>query len=226
MSQESLALAYVIGANAHELRERAGLTLDQVSRAARARGLKWSESRVADFEAGRVSSPSINTLLAVVLALNDAGCRDATLPGLMTNISPIQINDALDLWDSDIVRLLEGQRVERALAASNIAPHQLPWKRSTYDRKITHAIEMTDLKGYARVLSAQGATEERVSKKLNVAPSTLAHITTSLWKRCFSEERDRRAGEGANAQKRGQISRAMHAELSTVIEEALRGNRK
>lgn len=225
MSSECVALAQVIGENAYGYRSTAGLTLDQVSRAARARGLRWSESRVADFEAGRVSSPSINTLLAVVLALNDAGCPDATLPGLMKYISPIQINDALELWDSDIVRLLEGQRVERALIASDIAPHQLPWKLTSRDRRVIHAIEMTDLKGHKRILKAQGATEERVSKKLQIAPSTLAHLSMALWKRSFSEERDRRAGEGANAQKRGQISRAMQGELIAVIDGALRVNR-
>ena len=74
--------------------------------------MKWSESRVADFEVGRVA-PSLNTLLAVGLALADAGCAEATLPGLMEYISPIQINDALQLFDSDIVNLLAGQRVER-----------------------------------------------------------------------------------------------------------------
>lgn len=226
MSSQGLALAYVIGANAHELRLGAGLTLDQVSRAARARGLKWSESRVADFEAGRVASPSINTLLAFVLALDDAGCEEATLPALMTYVSPIQINDSLQLFDSDIVKLLEGKRVKRALAASDIAPERLPWKRSPRDRKITHAIEMTDIGGCARILKAQGATEERMSKNLNVAPSTLAHLTTALWKRTFSDERDRRAGEGANAQKRGQISRTMQAELRAAIQGALDGDDK
>lgn len=225
MPLEGVALAHAIGENAYKYRYAAGLTLDQVSRAARARGLKWSESRVADFEAGRVASPSLNTLLAVVLALNDAGCQDATLHGLVAYIAPLKINDTLELLDGDIVRLLKGQRVERAMDADDVAPPELPWKRNTYDRKITHAIEMTDLKRYTRILKAQGATEERVSKKLKIAPSTLAHLTAALWKQSFSEERDRRAGEGANAQKRGQISRAMQSELIAVIDGALRGDR-
>lgn len=65
-----------------------------------------------------------------------------------------------------------------------------------------------------------------MSKALGISLPTLAHMTTALWKRTFSEERDRRAGDGANAQKRGQVSRTMQDELSDAIEEALGGNRK
>ncbi|MDV3136488.1 helix-turn-helix transcriptional regulator [Mycobacterium sp. 29Ha] len=226
MSFPGLALADVIGTNARELRINAGLTLDQVSRAARARGLKWSESRVADFEAGRVASPSINTLLAFVLALSDAGCTDATLPGLVESVSQIQINDSLRLFDSDVVNLFAGQRVERATSASDIAPPQLKWKRSPRDRKISHAIESEDVGLTARLAHRQGATEERMSKALNIAPSTLAILSADLWRRTFTEERDRRAGEDANAQKRGQVSRAMQEELRTAIQKALDGYRK
>lgn len=63
-----------------------------------------------------------------------------------------------------------------------------------------------------------------MSKALRIAPLTLAHITAALWKSTFSEERDRRAGDGANAQKRGQVSRALQLELEVAIEEALSGN--
>jgi transcriptional regulator with XRE-family HTH domain len=225
MATQGLALAFVIGANARELRLDAGLTLDQVSRAARARGLKWSESRVADFEAGRVASPSINTLLAFVLALSDAGCADATLPGLMQNISPIQINDTLQLLESDVVNLLAGERARRALSASEVAPPALSRKLSPRDRKISNALEYEQVGVILRVIRAQGATEERMSKSLRIAPSTLGHLTAALWQRTFSDERDRRAGEGANAQKRGQVSRAMLDELRTAIDEALDGYR-
>src|SRR5271168_1147567 len=87
----ALRLATVIGKNAHRLRTNAKLTLDQVSHAARMRGLNWSESRVADFESGRVA-PNLATLIAVVLALADAGCAKATFPELLRSGLPLQIN--------------------------------------------------------------------------------------------------------------------------------------
>lgn len=225
MSAEGPPLACIIGENAKRYRLDAGLTLDQVSRAARRRGLKWSESRVADFEAGRVTSPSINTLLAFAIALADAGCDEATLPGLVKYVSPMEINESLALWDSDIVNLMKGERVKRALSATDVAPDPSGWRTSPRDRKIKHAFEVR-FQILARVSREQGAAEMRMSKALKVSPSTLAHLTTALWRSTFSEERDRRAGADANAQKRGQVSRAMQAELNEAIQEALDGNRQ
>jgi hypothetical protein len=54
----------------------------------------------------------------------------------------------------------------------------------------------------------------------------LAYLSAALWKGTFSEERDRRAGDGANAQKRGQVSRRMQAELEAAIKAAIDGDDK
>jgi hypothetical protein len=219
METAALPLASVIGANARECRLRAGLTLDQVSVAARARGLKWSESRVADFEAGRVAS-SLNTLLAICLALADAGCTDATLPLLVKYVVPMQINESLQLLDVDVVNLLAGRPVETSESsapAPTDAAELLNWKLSSRDRKIAHRFEVAPAT-LVRVSHAQGAAEARMSKSLGIAPPTLAHLSGALWNRTFSQERDRRAGDGANAQKRGQVSRSMREELKAAIE--------
>ena len=132
--------------------------------------------------------------------------EEATLPKLIEYpATPIQINESLQLLDSDIVNLLEGQRVERALFPSDIAHPALRWRQTPRDRKITNGIDAgEDVALYAKIAKAQGATEERMSKALRISPSTLADLTTALWKSTFSDERDRRAGAGANAQKRGQ----------------------
>jgi transcriptional regulator with XRE-family HTH domain len=222
MTAVNTQLAHVIGLNAKQFRIEAGLTLDQVSRAAQGRGLKWTESRVADFEKGRVASPSLNTLLAFVLALSDAGCPEATLPLLVKNITPMRINDSLELFDQEIGLLLAGKRVTRASNPDDVVAPS-PWRRPQRDRKISSHF-FRSMRHIARVSKAQGAAEVRVSKALNIEPHTLAELTAALWQRTFSEERDRRAGEGANAQKRGQITRALQSELENAIEEALNGN--
>jgi hypothetical protein len=54
----------------------------------------------------------------------------------------------------------------------------------------------------------------------------LACLSAALWKRTFSQERDRRAGEGANTQKRGQVTRQMRAELEAAIEALKHGDDK
>jgi hypothetical protein len=45
----------------------------------------------------------------------------------------------------------------------------------------------------------------------------LAAAMAALWGRTFSAERDNRAGPDANAQRRGQVSRQLKAELQQVI---------
>jgi transcriptional regulator with XRE-family HTH domain len=198
----------VIGKNAHQLRTTAGLTLDQVSIAARMRGLNWSESRVADFESGRVA-PNLATLIAVCLALADAGCADATFPKLLASESPIQINDSPLLSRQQVVRLLSSIPLD-------IEPHEWVLAQQLHLR-----MPMT-----VTVINASGATEERTWKALGLSPAELADWSTALWNRTFSQERDRRDGGGANSQKRGQITRQMRAELQAAIEAAKHGDDK
>lgn len=214
---EELPLATVIGLNARNARKSAGLTLNHVAGAARARGLRWSESRVADFEAGRVT-PNLTTLAAVCLALADLGCPNATLPELVTHPSPVEINESLALWSDDLRNVLSGQPAKK--------PRQRKQRRGRIE--VTDPREQTVLDRYADVHSwlaavnvriAAGATEERVRKSLGISSDLLAAVSTALWKRSFSEERDRRAGAGANAQKRGQVSRRMQAELQAAMTE-------
>ena len=85
-----------------------GKTLDQVSRAARKRGLNWSESRVADFERGKVA-PNLATLVTVCLALGDVGC-EVGLPDLLQSAPTIQVNESLCLSSEHLINLLRGRR--------------------------------------------------------------------------------------------------------------------
>jgi hypothetical protein len=222
-------LASVIGKNAHRLRTNAGVKLDQVSIAARNRGLNWSESRVADFESGRVA-PNLATLIAVVLALQDAGCAAATFPELLRTISrgPIQVNDSMALWNEQVIKLLSGQPAGR--------PDPLGRTRKGVPGSFTElepdeSIISERLPFYspailAAVIKASGASEERTRKALGISSMLLAGLSAALWKRTFSQERDRRAGPEANAQKRGQVSRELRKELQAVIEAATHGDGK
>jgi transcriptional regulator with XRE-family HTH domain len=221
------SLATVIGRNARRLRTKAGLTLDQVSIAARMRGLNWSESRVADFESGRVA-PNLATLIAVCLALAEVGCANATFPELLRSGTPIQINDALLLWNEQVVNLLSGRPAGE--------PNPLGQARKGVPRSFTeleahewliaeqYPISLENWAALSAVTNASGATEERTRKALGISSMLLANLSAAFWQRTFSQERDRRAGEGANAQKRGQVTRQMRAELQNAIEAATNGH--
>ena len=202
-------LASVIGKNARQLRTTAGLTLDQVSIAARRHGLNWSESRVADFESGRVA-PNLATLIAVCLALADAGCAAATFPALLRSESPIQINDSLFLSREQVFDLLGVPRS--------------PLDREAFEWLLAQPIQMMPPTTVNSATKIPGATEERTRKALGISSTELANWSAALWKRTFSQERDRRAGERANAQKRGQVTRQMRAELEAAIKAAKHGD--
>ena len=201
-------LRTVIGKNARLLRTNAELTLDQVSIAARMRGLNWSESRVADFESGKVA-PNLATLIAFCLALADAGCAEATFPELLRSETPIQINDSLLLSKQQVVNLLSGLPGSTMEVGEWVLAQQL-------HRHMPTTVTVIQ----------SGATEKRTWKALGISSTLLADLSAALWNRTFSQERDRRAGKGANAQKRGQVSRQMRKELQAAIEAATHGDDK
>jgi transcriptional regulator with XRE-family HTH domain len=210
----AIRLAEVIGKNAHRLRKAAELTLDQVSIATRKRGLNWSESRVADFESGRVA-PNLATLVAFCLALADAGCAEVAFSELLRSETPIQINDSLLLSSELVVNLLtRGQ-------ASTAPPSRMRMPGIT-----TSVRYLKETGALAELTEPSGATEERTWKALGISETELAELSATLWSKSFSEERDRRAGPGASPQKRGQVSRELRKELQGAIEATPDGDDK
>jgi len=202
---DEVRLAEAVGRNARRLRMDAGLKLDEVAAAARSRGLHWSQSRVADFESGKVA-PNLATLLAVCLALAEAGCTDASVCSLLSSESLVRVNDSLVLSPKQLVALVSGRPPTGAEAADWVAQHVLPYMPKTF----------TIIRG--------SAAEERTRKALGISLPELAELSTKLWKRSFSEERDRRSGQGANAQKLGQVTRQLRYELRAAIEAGSHGN--
>ena len=57
----------------------------------------------------------------------------------------------------------------------------------------------------------------RLAARLGISRDELAALSLRLWRKPFSQERDRLAGPDANKQKRGQVSRTLRAELEKAI---------
>ncbi len=212
------------------MRLSTGLTLDQVAGAARRRGLSWSESRVADFEAGRVA-PNLETLIPYCLALTDISCS-ATPSSLVGPTNQfIALNKTLRLRASDIVKMLSGEAVAKPQRPARSRPMDQTERSAlivdTDERRIAEFyIDDVKLSTLRAIWESSGAAEERMRRSLGISLMLLANLSAALWKRRFSEERDRRAGENANAQMRGRISRQLREELLTAIERARDGVRK
>lgn len=230
MSSKQSALSRLIGSNAKRFRVAAGVTLDDLAVSARRVGLPWTESRVADFEAGR-ASPAIPTVIAVCLALSEAGCHDVSLAALLATTDEIKINDTLTVDGSDLAAWFSGRSVEPAIARlarvhpSNRRDLAIPVNKDGSVRTVTVKREATMAESDAAyaILAVSGSAEERVRKHLGLSKRALAQLCAATWKRSFTAERDARAGEGANAQLRGSIARQLRAELQEAID---RGDRK
>lgn len=179
----------VAGAQARALRKGADKSLEDVAAAARSYGLRWSTGSVSDFESGR-ATPSLPTLLVVVAALGDVIGRPVSLPDdLFGGSGFVAINDKLDSIALEKFRaILSGKPMRLKPAAAG------------------------------GVLQEFRESDMRMCKNIGVSLDIGAAAMAELWGRTFVAERDHRAGPDANAQRRGQISRQLKAELQKSID--------
>lgn len=137
-----------------------------------------------------------------------------------TSESPIQVNDSLRLSGEQVSNLLSGRPAGERLTKLGIDSESLT---TAINKSFESAWPQLEPQ-VARMFMVTGATEERTSKALGIDTTRLADLSAALWKRSFSDERDRRAGEGANAQKRGQVTRQMRTELEAAMKAAKHGD--
>jgi transcriptional regulator with XRE-family HTH domain len=204
----SQPLAEVVGRNCKRLRIEIGLTQDQLAQYARTLGLRWNAAKVGDFEAGR-SAPTFATVLLVGITLHFASARAAMLGPLYGKKRQRVVVTLADLLDGGgLVELTD----ELWVPASGLADvcrgkaFPLDWYKPAVEPETPTSL-----------------TEDRLTKSLGINRSRLADVSFQLWQRTFSEERDRRAGPGANRQKRGRVSRELRAELEKALAD---GNNK
>ena len=232
----SRSLAEVVGANCKRIRTTIGITQDDLARYARDLGLRWNAAKVGDFEAGR-STPAFTTVLTVLLALQTAvldtaqrradaaassGWMDDTgaVVSALPPAPPIEVtlaelvrvpggfvalNDTVDVPGGDLADVCSGEipQLGRVRKKGEQATQPYDWDR-----------RMGDI---SNLLQRSGLTEDRLARRLTIGRARLADESFRLWRSTFSEERDRRAGPGANQQKKGRISRELRAELQKAL---------
>lgn len=204
------SIAEVIGANTRRIRgeHRA----EDLAKAARKVGLNWNTGRVSELEAGRVS-PTIPTIIALLAALRTLTNRSVRLDELLQHDGPIQLNDKLRLPPAKLLDALSNNDFQlRArdlgVSADEVRANVAAGRYGDVDLDLIIQAE-----------SAAGLAEERMAKDLGVRTGTIAHAAVYLWHKTFSEERAQRAGPDANAQKLGQVTRRMKAELRAALDE-------
>ncbi|OBG76248.1 MULTISPECIES: transcriptional regulator [unclassified Mycobacterium] len=228
----SESLGWVVGASCRRIRTQLGITQDDLARYTKGLGLRWTASKVGDFEAGRYA-PTFATVLVVLLALNlaaaDSGEADAggfTLADLLAGNGLVQLTDTLDVPGDHLADVCRGKNFTepgqrkkygftRLRSPGPLRPDEI---RATAKglAKLTEYVEPFAA-GVADVLQRSGLTEYRLAKQLKMSDKELAAHSFALWRSTFSEERDRRAGSDANRQKKGRVSRELRVELERAL---------
>lgn len=232
----SESLSWVVGANCRRIRTTLGMTQDDLARYAKTLGLKWTASKVGDFEAGRYA-PTFATVLVVLLALNlaaadspgrgeDSAIEGFTLADLLAGNGLVALTDTLNVPGDQLADVCRGQNFAetggqkkygfpRQRSPGPLRPDEIRATAKGLAKFIKDSKPFLD--GVAYTVVHSGLTERRLAKQLGMTDTDLAAASFSLWQSTFSEERDRRAGPNANSQKRGRISRDLRAELEKAL---------
>ena len=224
-------LAVVVGRNCSRIRTAAGITQDVLAMHGRRAGLRWTASKVGDFERGR-AAPTFATVLAACSALSAATGTDVTLEDLVASDGFVVLTDRLDPKGAVLVAIVRGERSWRRLRVKDVgySARTAP-DSATLARQLTAAAEQmraesarypwlddAPLDAVTTIQERSGLYEDRLAKRLGISRGLLAAFSWQLWRRSFSAERDERAGPDANAQTRGRISRILQTELRTQLE--------
>ncbi len=187
-------MAQVAGANARKLRRDAHVTLDELAAAASSYGLPWTTGRVGALESGQVKL-DLATLYAVAAALGRTTGRRVAIADLFAGEGQVAVNNQLTVDRAALRAALLGEPVPATFAGTG-----------------TLTTDVVAVHGTLR------ESDMRMCKSIGVDLATGAAAMDRLWGKPFSAERDHRAEPGANAQRKGQISRQLKAELLSIIQ--------
>jgi transcriptional regulator with XRE-family HTH domain len=182
-------IAAVLGINCKRIRrEEARITQDELARAARRVGLKWTASKVRDFEAGR-TAPTFATVLALTAALDSVTGGTVRLADLVSFSGDVTITEDFGPAGDRLADFCSGGT----------------WGRTS--------VLDTDT-----VFDWPGLTEERIAAGLGIGTEELCDVSLRLWNTMFSAQRDRVAGPDASPQRKGRVTRQLKAELVEALD--------
>jgi transcriptional regulator with XRE-family HTH domain len=210
-------VAVVAGRGARMIRTEAGLTLEEVAKCAKYYGLPWTGSRVAAFESGHVS-PTITTFLVVAVVLETLTEKPVALGDLFVGDGRVMLTDTLSIPVPVVKASLEGAAVDVQLEDMKGAREWL------VDALVRGTKQLRDLKvkvdhgKLEAVLSEMRESDLKAARTIGADRINAAAGMAKLWGRTFVAERDSRAGPGANAQKKGRVSRELLEELKAVLD--------
>lgn len=219
--------AVLIGHRIRELRTSNGVTTAQVAEAAGAQGLPWSDSRVSALERGKVAlAPGV--LYVVAGVLSSLLGRDVTVADLVPEDVPMRLTPDLVVSGEQLADAFRGSPVrlpsrDTDLDALVRAALVVDRARAADPRTAWTGAEEMELFDANELLGGHVDALSRADLVVLDAVTPNDHIAglvaaLRLWGATPLVERDRRAPDGANAQKLGRITRELIAELAEAIQ--------
>jgi transcriptional regulator with XRE-family HTH domain len=209
----------VIGANCRRIRTDNHVTQAQLASHARRVGLPWTGSKVGDIESGRHAVP-FAMVLALVLALDNAsgqgrpmrGRPRVTLADLVQSDGYVAVNDDLTPTGEALASVCSGKPWELRGGidtADDVAELLDPAPGVLGERYGMQVGQVADMR------KRSGLAEMRLADRLGVTADHLLGLAWKLWKRPYSEERDRRV-EALRASRR-LVGQALITELQAEL---------
>lgn len=218
----------VVGRNLRSYREHFGLTLAEVSKAARDNGVKWSTGRLTQVEKGE-GAATVELLVVLALTLSDlSGFEVSPLDFLATN-DPVRIGGKaanaadevppLDLTAAAFHAILAGEKHE-------VFPPDMPQEaQEALHADIVEGVKRSAVEygtdvTFEQIEEARKAwslTDERAARKLGIGPKTFTGQCIRVWGHLLSVEVEARSDPGDSPQKRGRVTRVLLDELRRSI---------
>lgn len=215
----------VVGRNVRRIRTDAGLTLDQVASRASSLGLKWTPSRVVELEKGQLAvSFQVMLVLAHVLGqlrgellhlVEFFDGDDWVWVSRTEQVSSVVLKSAVTGHHVNFDDNMAAEDMERVRDRYVEARERLP--------EVPAGVTVADLKFMHDIA---GLADRRAAKKLGMTLDQFLGYAFITWRNSLTNERNRLAGEGAPAQRMGQVTRDLveHIEMLAIdtvaVEEA------
>jgi hypothetical protein len=211
----NMTLAEVAGANARKIRREASIPVERFTRAAHHHRLRWTAGKTGSFESGHVS-PTLPMLLKVAAVLSAETGRSVTLADLFGGAGYVRLDDKGEvvMTRPGLRKALSGGRVAMMITTALAVADAAEADFESWHPSLQHV----DLALREQIHIDFTETDYRAAKELDVSSPHAAAAMAKAWGKTFVARRNELAGPDGNAQKRGQVSRKLKAELRETID--------
>lgn len=216
-----VTVAQVVGANLARIRESSGFTLDDVALHARRYRLRWNTARMSRIERGE-GSIGLETVLMLSVILAD-------LTGKLVSVSDLlESGESVALAPRATLR--PGVAQTLTCGSGDVAADGLiEEEEAIFADQMQNWDEIKDALGrlisrkaepalFLSALMEMTLSDDRNARKLGLTSAEFSAWSVRLWGHLMSKETEKRAPEGATAQKKGRITRELMAEMREAVE--------